>query len=162
MFITIYSIVCKTNPELVYIGSTKEYDRRKVHHQFSSHENPKKLYELIRSNGGWDNFVMTPIKQFECDTRQHGREEEQKYILEMKATMNTIKAFRTEEELDLQNKIKSKKYEEQNREKRRIKSLEYYNTHKEERLEKARAWKKENREKINAKNRENRKKNLPQ
>jgi len=129
MLVIIYSIVCKTNPELVYIGSTQEYDRRKAHHQFSCQENPKKVYELIRSNGGWDNFVMTPIKHFECDTRQQACIEEDKYIVEMKATMNTVRAVMCPERV----KKYKKEYREKNIEHRHADAKRYYQEHKEER-----------------------------
>ena len=129
MIVIIYSIVCKTNPELVYIGSTQEYNRRKAHHKCLWQENPKKVYEIIRSNGGWDNFVMTPIKPFECNTRQQACEEEDKYIVEMKATMNTIRAVMSEERV----KKYVKGYKEENKDKINEANKKYYQEHKEER-----------------------------
>jgi len=129
MIVIIYSIVCKTNPELVYIGSTQNYVKRKCDHHFHSKANIKKVYELIRSNGGWDNFVMTPIKPFECDTRQQACEEEDKYIVEMKATMNTKRAVMCPERV----KKYKKEYNEKNIEHRHADAKRYYQEHKEER-----------------------------
>jgi len=144
MLVTIYSIVCKTNPELIYVGSTQDYKKRVWTHSSASKENPKKVYELIRSNGGWDNFVMSPIKIFECDTREQGREEEDKYIVEMKATMNTIRAtfdIKRKQEYDRkyigENKEKIKEYRDEyrkeNADKIHADAKRYYQEHKEER-----------------------------
>jgi len=141
MLVTIYSIVCKTNPELIYVGSTQDYKKRVWTHSSASKENPKKIYELIRSNGGWDNFVMSPIKTFECDTREQGREEEDKYIVEMKATMNTIRAtfdIKRKQEYDRkyigENKEKIKEYRDEyrkeNADKIHADAKRYYQEHK--------------------------------
>ena len=129
MRFVIYSIVCKVDPLLVYIGSTQEYERRKSHHQFSSQLNTKKIYKIIRSNGGWDNFVMSPIKTFECDTRQEACIEEDKYIVEMKATMNSVRAVMSEARV----KKYRNEYKEKNKEQIHADAKRYYQEHKEER-----------------------------
>jgi hypothetical protein len=113
----------------VYIGSTHEYNRRKAFHKCASQNNAKKVYELIRSNGGWDNFVMSPIKHFECDTKKEACEEEDKYIVEMKATMNVVRAVMSEERV----KKYKKEYNEKNIEHRHADAKRYYQEHKEER-----------------------------
>jgi hypothetical protein len=98
---------------------------------FSSQKNTKKIYELIRSNGGWDNFVMSPIKHFECDTRLQAREEEDKYIVEMKATMNSIRAVMC----PLRVKEYRVEYKKQNADHIQNDAKRYYQEHKEERKE---------------------------
>jgi hypothetical protein len=129
MLFVIYSILCKTDTGLLYIGSTKDYDKRKNDHMFASQKNTKKIYELIRSNGGWDNFVMSPIKHFECATRLQAREEEDKYIVEMKATMNSIRAVMCPQRV----KEYRAEYKKQNADHIHADAKRYYQEHKDER-----------------------------
>ena len=137
MIVIIYSIVCKTNPELIYVGSTTLYKQRKWQHTTNSKTSTKPLYELIRSNGGWDNFVMSEIKHFECDTRKQGYEEEDKYMVEMKATMNSNKssfdAKRPHEPKLKKEKKDIKEQRRQNTDKINEAQRKYYQEHKEER-----------------------------
>ena len=137
MIVTIYSIVCKTNPELVYVGSTTLYKQRKWQHTTNAKTSTKTLYELIRSNGGWDNFVMSEIKHVECDTRKQGYEEEDKYMIKMKATMNSNKsafnADRPHEPKLKKEKKDIKKQREENKDKISEANKKYYQEHKEER-----------------------------
>ena len=50
MLVTIYSIVCKTNPELIYVGSTTQYVKRIGTHSSASKDNPKKIYDFLVEN----------------------------------------------------------------------------------------------------------------
>ena len=53
-----------------------------------------KLYNTIRENGGWDNFEMTPIEEYLCDTPLQARMREQVLIDEIeKNKLNSINAF---------------------------------------------------------------------
>ena len=58
MKIFIYKISCLTKPELLYIGSTSNFEVRKCQHKIKSKEPaPKiKLYKAVQENNGWDNF----------------------------------------------------------------------------------------------------------
>ena len=65
----IYKIQHINNDELLYVGHTTNFNKRKYNHK-SSVNNEKgnlynlKLYQMIRENGGWDNFNMIVIKEF--------------------------------------------------------------------------------------------------
>ncbi len=71
---TIYKIFCR-DPKVtqLYVGQSIDYDSRRDSHFFSSisHENKNKLYEFIRSHGGWKNWKMTVIKQYPLSTTNH-------------------------------------------------------------------------------------------
>ena len=61
---TIYKIYCRDpNVHEMYVGQTINYESRKCSHFFSSMHKNLKLYEFIRSHGGWSNWKMEKI----CD-----------------------------------------------------------------------------------------------
>ena len=68
---TIYKIFCR-DPKVtqLYVGQTINFDSRRFSHFLSStfHENDLKLYEFIRSHGGWGNWKMEIIKQYPLTT----------------------------------------------------------------------------------------------
>ena len=95
----IYKIVCKDlNVTDLYVGSTSNFIKRKYTHKFScTSENNKKynfkVYQIIRENGGWDNWDMIEIEKFSCINKREAEAEEDKVMRELKATMNMIRAF---------------------------------------------------------------------
>jgi hypothetical protein len=48
---------------------------------------------MIRENGGWESFQMLEIKKNPCNDSNEARAEEERCRVELKATMNTRKAF---------------------------------------------------------------------
>jgi hypothetical protein len=65
-----------------YIGSTKNFRRRKFEHKsVCENENSKKynfpLYKFIRENGGWDSCELNPIEEIEVETKTQARIREQ-------------------------------------------------------------------------------------
>ena len=62
---TIYKIFC-LDPNIPerYIGQTINYESRKCSHFFSSMHKKLKLYEFIRSHGGWSNWKMEKIRDY--------------------------------------------------------------------------------------------------
>jgi predicted GIY-YIG superfamily endonuclease len=66
----IYMISCKDETVTdVYIGHTTDFVKRKFDHMKYSSSNPRKVYEFIRSNGGWSNWDMTILEKYTCKTR---------------------------------------------------------------------------------------------
>jgi len=100
----IYKIEHKENKELVYVGSTTNFYRRKSQHKSNCKKNTKnyKLYTIILENGGWKSFEMLEIKKFPCNNKRESEVEEERCRIELKATMNTHKAFvaETKQEYD--------------------------------------------------------------
>ena len=99
MVYVIYKICCDDCDD-IYVGSSKEFRRRKNYHKRQCNDNTKrKIYEIIRSNGGWDNWRMVIIE--ECDetiqTKVQAEMREEEYRVKLKATMNTNRAYLSDE-----------------------------------------------------------------
>ncbi len=104
----------------IYIGSTKDFKKRKMCHKTNCNNPNSKEYNLnnyqhIRENGGWDNFEMLEIGVIEYETEEELRIEEQKWIDDLGATLNTNKAY-------------SKNYYKENIDKEKIRLKKYYET----------------------------------
>jgi hypothetical protein len=115
-----YKIVCDDLPNFVYVGSTKAFANRKYQHKDNcDNENRKgynlKIYQTIRANGGWDNWRMVCIHQEDVDNKRHAEQIEEDYRLELNGNMNTIRAFRTEEQRKEYHKEYHKEYREDNK-----------------------------------------------
>ncbi len=118
---TFYKIVCN-NPNInyVYIGSTKNYTKRKNMHKSDCElEKHKHLYKTIKENGGWENWTMSPIGKGIFENRIDARIEEQKYINNNQNVLNTLKAYASHEDVL---KVK-KKYRESHKEELKQKYL---------------------------------------
>lgn len=94
----IYKVEHQTNANIFYIGGTTNFSSRKSQHKSRS-QNPndkeyaQPKYKLIRENGGWDAFRMVPIKEFKCETKRQLDIEEERMRDELKATMNSRRAW---------------------------------------------------------------------
>jgi len=93
----IYKIYNPTNPNIFYIGSTKNFSSRKSNHKkYCNNKVSKKykypLYQYIRQLGGWDNFVMEIYEEYPCNNKNEGLLREQQIITELKPSLNSIKA----------------------------------------------------------------------
>ena len=68
---TIYKIFCRDQSiKELYVGQTINFDNRRFSHFLSStlHENVLRLYEFIRSHGGWRNWKMEIVRQYPLTT----------------------------------------------------------------------------------------------
>ena len=92
----IYKITCRDpNVTDVYVGHTTNFIQRKHCHKQSctnikSSNYKCKLYEVIRHNGGWNNWKMEIINFFNCADHYEARQKEQIYFLELKANLNSV------------------------------------------------------------------------
>jgi len=132
----IYKIQNQERPELIYVGSTTDFTRRKaLHKQACNNSNDTnhnlKLYKMIRENEGWDAFKIMIIKEFPCVSKVELLIEEDRMMIELKASLNCKKAHNTHEEKKEQkkqyrdvNKEKIKKYQQANQEKRNAQQRE--------------------------------------
>jgi hypothetical protein len=48
------------------------------------------LYEVIRANGGWNNWKMEMINFFNCKDLYEARQKEQEFFISLNATLNSI------------------------------------------------------------------------
>jgi hypothetical protein len=99
----IYKIQHVNKDELLYVGHTTEFTKRKSAHKSTTvNEKGKaynrKLYEMIRTNGGWDMFRMLEVKTFPCSNRREAEAEEDLVMRTLKATMNINRAFLSEQD----------------------------------------------------------------
>jgi hypothetical protein len=92
----IYKITCKdSNVNDVYVGHTTNFVQRKHAHKQScinikSLNYKCKVYEVIRNNGGWNNWSMEIINFFNCRDHYEARQKEQEYFVLLNATLNSI------------------------------------------------------------------------
>ena len=108
----IFKLVNYDYPELVYVGSTTNFTNRKRHHKCGclnekSKKHNLKVYQMIRENGGWENWNMIKICDYPCNNKREAELKEDEYMTELKASLNMIRAFRTQNNIM---KIIEKKY----------------------------------------------------
>jgi hypothetical protein len=107
----IYKITCKDKTITdVYVGHTTNFVQRKHAHKQSclnskSANHTCKLYEVIRTNGGWENWKMEIINFFNCEDNYAARKKEQEYFIELKATLNSIEPLPKPKVIQKNNKI---------------------------------------------------------
>ena len=104
--------ICSEDCDETYVGSTANFKSRKMAHKSRCYnENGDKynlkIYQAIRANGGWDNFKMIQIGTRDNITKREAEQVEEEYRLDLKATMNTQRAYRSPEV----NKEHRKKYQ---------------------------------------------------
>jgi hypothetical protein len=132
----IYKIQHIDKDDLLYVGSTTDFTRRKAEHKRRCKTKTTKLYEMIKDNGGWEMFNMIIVKNFCCDNGQEAKREEDRVMREMKANMNTKRAYTTNEE----KREYIKQYQEQ-----------YYKQYYEQNKERYKEYYEQNKEKLNKK-----------
>ena len=91
-----YKIQCK-NPDVkdMYIGHTTNFVQRKLAHKYSCIYDKCanyhcKVYNVIRENGGWDNWNMEIIAFHNCEDLYAARKLEQQYFEQYNATLNSV------------------------------------------------------------------------
>lgn len=95
----IYKIICKDeNIKDTYVGSTYNIKRRQSLHKFRSKDSNYKLYDTIRLHGGFDNWSMIVVEEFETDNKEDKLIKEKQYIEILNANLNIRKPFQTDEE----------------------------------------------------------------
>ena len=136
----IYRIVCndlKMNE--LYIGSTIDFrNRQSTHKKSCNNENRRdynyKIYQIIRLNGGWENWKMILIESYPCADGLEARRRERYWYEELNPTMNTFLPYITEEEKRENqkeyreiNKVKlaAKRKEKENSQSNKDKAAEY-------------------------------------
>ena len=128
----VYKLINYDCPENEYVGSTTNFTRRKQNHKHhtTNIQSPKynrRVYKIIRENGGWEAWHMIEIKKYPCENRREAEMQEDRIMHELKANMNMIKAFRTEED----KKKYEKDYRKDNRETIKSKAKAYRDINKE-------------------------------
>jgi hypothetical protein len=124
----------------IYIGSTTNLKNRKNGHKTCcNNENDKGynrcVYQYIRDNGGWDEWIMIAIEEYPCYSKKELEIRERYHIDLLRSTLNKSIPTRTNEEYWRNNKDKKykkdKRYRESHKEEIVKKKKEYYEANKE-------------------------------
>jgi hypothetical protein len=138
----IYTIRCKTDNALIYVGSTTmTLSRRMVAHRCSSKTSNRKIYQSI--NGNWDDWYIELYEVFPCKNKQELNKREGEIIREI-GTLNSAIAGITHQE-------SSKLYHQNHREERLELSRQYNIDNNEARKEYKKKYREEHKEEISAK-----------
>jgi len=149
----IYKIEHLENPELLYVGSSTNFIKRKQQHKLCCNDENNikyntKVYKMIRENGGWDQFKIIIIKEYPCDSKINLLIEEDRIMKELKANLNSQRAYISIEEEKLQKKELDKQYRINNLEKIKQYEKKYYEDHKQQHNEYSKQYRKENEEQL--------------
>lgn len=97
----IYKIICIEDPDQFYIGSTCLTIQQRWQSHKNSSRNPKKnktkLYRTINDKG-LDKYVIELVEDYPCESHLELRKREDHFILQLKPTLNTSRAWISVEE----------------------------------------------------------------
>jgi hypothetical protein len=136
--------------ENVYIGSTNDIERRKNQHKKRcNNPNDKKynlkVYQYIRDNGRWDEFVINVIEAYPCSCKRELEKREDEIMCQMDSKLNTNRANRGQKQYRIDNREKILEY---NKEQLLEQNKEYYELNKEKILEYNKEWYENNKDKV--------------
>jgi len=108
----------------IYVGSSARFIERCEQHRSDCYNinSPRyilKLYNYIRSNGGFNNFIIQEIEHYSCNNRTELNIREEYWKAQLNPTLNIIKAHITKEEL----KQYKKDYQQQEHVKEYLKTI---------------------------------------
>lgn len=121
----IYKLCCNDlQVKDIYIGSTLSFKHRKNSHK-SDCCNPKsvkynlKVYKFIRDNGGFENWSMVLVEQYEATSQLHLEQRERYWLETLQATLNKNIPSRTameyrQDHIEHKNEKSKQHYEENN------------------------------------------------
>jgi hypothetical protein len=108
----IYKIFCNDKCITdIYVGHTTNFVKRKYQHKIlCNNGNKLKIYDIIRNNGGWENWNMIEIAKYNCQDATEARIREQEHYDLLKPSLNLIQPISNNEYkvLQIDNSIKSK------------------------------------------------------
>jgi len=141
-----YKLVPKDlNSDLIYVGHTTNFRQRKYSHKSNcNNTNGRdynlKVYEMIRENGGWNEWQMIQIEEFCCKNKREAEKRERELMEEFNSKLNSILPF-----------CSRKEYLEKNKEKIIARTKIYYEKNKERIALEQKEYNIQNKEKINTK-----------
>jgi len=113
----IYKIVHKDDPDNYecYVGYSTYFSNRKSCHKVAcNNSNSSKynmnLYQYIRENGGWDNFIMLEIEKYPCNDDKEARSKERVWFDKIKPKLNFETPNRNKKEYHSEWVIKNRDY----------------------------------------------------
>jgi hypothetical protein len=142
----IYTIRCRFDDSLVYVGSTIQPLAKRI----GGHRQDKKcsLYQFV--DGDWSNWYIELYEEFPCDNKEQLEKKEGEVIREI-ATINKYIAGRDLKQYyqDNRDKIleKVKQYRQDNRDKILEQKKQYHQDNRDKRLEQQKQYHQDNRDK---------------
>jgi len=144
--VSFYKFVCK-NEEIksCYVGHTINFRSRKSSHKNScikpnNKKHNLKIYQTIRENGGWNNWAMIEISSRLCSSERDAERVEQEYISDIKADMNSRRAFSTDKY--------DKEYQKQYAQDHKEQICEYQKQYNQDHKEQIKQYREANKDKI--------------
>jgi uncharacterized protein YggU (UPF0235/DUF167 family) len=99
---------------------------------------------MVRDNGGWECFTMIVIQNFACENSMEACIEEDRVMRELKASMNTLRAYVSPEE----RQKKMREYNENNKKHITEKRKQNYQANKKDISDNGKAYREANKESI--------------
>ncbi len=138
----IYKIVCNDlNITECYVGHTTNFVQRKNSHKCrcnceTNNYYNLKIYQTIRTNGGWDNWSMIEIEKYPCNDINEATARERHWYEQLNTNLNSKNPARTRKEYYETNKDQIldqyKEYRSKNKEQISEQRKEHYETNKEQ------------------------------
>jgi hypothetical protein len=107
----IYKLCC-SNPNVkeIYVGSTTNMRNRKNRHKQSCNNEKSKryninVYKFIRENGGFENWDMVLIENFDAKDNLDLRKRERYWKDELQASLNMCNPYKTAEDESARKKL---------------------------------------------------------
>lgn len=152
----IYTIRCKTDDTLIYVGSTVQplCERLAQHKRSSRNEKYKNwlIYKTI--NGDWNNWHIELHSLYPCNSKEE-LERKEGEIIRLIGNLNMVIAGRTHKEYCEVNKDKLKANREVKKEEKKKYDEVKYEKNKEAKIARNKAYNEANKEKIKAYNEAN-------
>jgi hypothetical protein len=91
----IYKIYCKDNSvKDLYVGHTTNFTKRKHQHKLCCNNGQiLHIYNIIRANGGWDNWDMIEIEKYNCKDVVEARIKENEHYTLLNASLNSVPPY---------------------------------------------------------------------
>jgi len=129
----IYMIQHVSNPSLIYIGSTDDFEDRIKHHKHDCYNEKTpayngKKYKIIRDYGGFENFKFQIIDAVITADKDIRIQYEQYYIDKFQSikSMNTFNAIKDVDKTKAKTKAKQAQYHKSNLDIIKAQQAQYY------------------------------------
>ena len=121
----VYKISCKTDPNLVYVGSTTQSLRKRlIKHRYDCKKLLKSIMFYQHVNNDWSNWEIELIEEIEFEDKKELYEREGHYIKSI-GTLNTQIPLRDDKQYYEDNRESILKYQHQYRQNNKNKIKEY-------------------------------------
>lgn len=116
----VYAIMCNdASVKEFYIGHTASYRKRMSYHKQCCNNPVRagyhyKVYECIRENGGWSNWSIVVLGNYNCADIKEALQKEREWFDALLPTLNPWRPSISDEESNSKQKENQKRWKEQN------------------------------------------------